>query len=144
MGYNTGSAYKKYMNVSSIVATTDMVEGELFRSVGIKVVVAWSEGSLKLPKEEAALNYQEKSSTVIPRSLRIASIIPSTVIADYCFFFRKYNENCHSTQALLPLWIVQTLHLITGRLIYTIVFLNYRELRPPLRNRGGNFLTCCS
>ena len=39
VGYNTGSAYKRYMNVSSIVATTDIVEWELFRSVGIKVVV---------------------------------------------------------------------------------------------------------
>ena len=31
----------------------------------------------------------------------------------------------------------QTVHLVTGRLIYTILFLIYRELRPPLRNRGG-------
>ena len=64
----TGSAYKRYRNLSEKVATIDKVGGELFCSVGI------------------ILNYQEKSATVIPRSLRIASIIPFTVIADCCFF----------------------------------------------------------
>ena len=36
----TGSACKRYMNVSSKLATTDMVERELFSSVGIIVVVS--------------------------------------------------------------------------------------------------------
>ena len=73
VGYMTGSAEKRFVNVSSIVATIDEVEGELF---------LFSSGTF-------------------------------------------VNG--------------QTVHLVTGRLIYTILFLIYRELRPPLRNRGGKF-----
>ena len=73
------------MNISSIVATIDKVKRALLCSVGIIVVVPLL-GSLKSPKREAALSYQEKSPAVIPRSLRIASMIPFTVIADYCYF----------------------------------------------------------
>ena len=67
----TGSAEKRFVNVSSIVATIDKVEGELFLFSSVTFVNG------------------------------------------------------------------QTVHLVTGRLIYTILFLIYRELRPPLRNRGG-------
>ena len=68
-----GSAEKRFVNVSSIVAPIDKVEGELFLFSSVTFVNG------------------------------------------------------------------QTVHLVTGRLIYTILFLIYRELRPPLRNRGGNF-----
>ena len=66
-----GSAEKRFVNVSSIVAPIDKVEGELFLFSSVTFVNG------------------------------------------------------------------QTVHLVTGRLIYTILFLIYRELRPPLRNRGG-------
>ena len=35
----TGSAYKRYRNLSAKVATIDKVGGELFCSVGITVVI---------------------------------------------------------------------------------------------------------
>ena len=76
VGYMTGSAEKRFVNVSSIVATIDEVEGELF---------LFSSGTF-------------------------------------------VNG--------------QTVHLVTGRLIYTILFLIYRELRPPPRNRGGKICFC--
>ena len=40
----------------------------------------------EISQKRAALSYQEKSPAVIPRSPRIASMIPFTVIADYCYF----------------------------------------------------------
>ena len=66
-----GSAEKRFVNISSIVAPIDKVEGELFLFSSVTFVNG------------------------------------------------------------------QTVHLVTGRLIYTILFLIYRELRPPLRNKGG-------
>ena len=75
----TGSAEKRFVNVSSIVATIDKVEGKLFLFSSVTFVNG------------------------------------------------------------------QTVHLVTGRLIYTILFLIYRELRPLLRNRWGGkffFLDC--
>ena len=85
MGSTTGSAEKRYMKVSSIVATTDKVEGKFFCLVGIKVVVPLSEGSLKSQDRTGLSGEIVKCTSKITTNCEYN--IPFAVIADCCYFF---------------------------------------------------------
>ena len=89
MGSTTGSTEKRYMKVSSIEATIDKVEGKLFCSVGIKVVVPLSEGSLKSQDRTGLSGEIVKSTSKITTNCEYNNFCGNCRLL--LLLFHKYN-----------------------------------------------------